>query len=417
MVQRLKDCFEGRQPLLSVADALARMAPAANCRLSAQRVPLRHAVNRILAEDVVAPRPMPPTDNAAVDGYGLAFASLMPDAATRLTLVGRAAAGHPYLGEPPVGGAVRIFTGAPLPKGCDTVVMQEDCVVEAGNVIVPTGIRRGANVRRAGEDLAAGALLLRRGTRLKPQEVAFAAAAGFATLPLYAPLRVAIFSTGDEIREPGTPAAAAEIYDANRYLLIGLLERLGCCVSDLGILADRPDALAEALLAAAEDHDAILSTGGMSVGEEDHVKAAVARHGALDIWQLAIKPGRPFGFGHVRGTPFIGLPGNPVAVMVTFLKLARPLLLRLAGSCEPPPEPLTVAAGFQLSKKSGRREFLRVRIKPDEQGVMVAEAFARQGSGILSSLVFSDGLVELAEDLTEVKRGMPLPYLPFAAFS
>ncbi len=272
-----------------------------------------------------------PDDNSAVDGYALRFEDLASGAETRLRIAGRAAAGHPFDGAIRSGEAVRIFTGAPMPAGCDTVMMQEDCVAEGEYVRLRPGLKRGANRRRAGEDVRAGNIVLRQGMRLRPQDLGLAASVGRARLRVRLPLRAAVFSTGDELCEPGAPRRPGAIFDANRPVMIGLLDALGCRVSDLGILRDDLAAIRAALASAAGEHDLIVTSGGMSVGEEDHVKAAVRSLGDLHFWQLAIKPGRPIGLGQVRGVPFVGLPGNPVAMMVTFLRIARPMILRLVG--------------------------------------------------------------------------------------
>ncbi|MBX6323013.1 MAG: molybdopterin molybdotransferase MoeA, partial [Rhodospirillaceae bacterium] len=279
------------------------------------------------------------------------------------------------------------------------------------------GIRRGANRRLAGEDVKAGSTILPAGARLRPQDVGLAAAVGLTHLVVATPLRVAVFSTGDELCEPGRPLREGAIYDSNRHTLAALLTQLGCAVSDLGILPDRREAIAGALAAAARSHDLIITSGGVSGGEEDHVKAAVEVHGRLHIWRLAIKPGRPIALGQLdtdgRAVPFIGLPGNPVAVMVTFLRIARPMILRLMGARDLAPVLFRVRADFEHRKKRDRREWLRARLVQDETGALVARKFPRDGAGILSSLVESDGLVELPEELTHLARGSMVDFLPF----
>ena len=303
-----------------------------------------------------------------------------------------------------------------MPEGADTVVMQEDVRLEGDVVIVPPGLRAGANRRRAGEDVKQGQTVLEAGRRLRPQDLGLAAAVGQASLSVYRPLRVAVFSTGDELREPGEPLPPGAIYDANRHILMALLAALHCRVGDLGILPDRGDAVAEALAAAAAGHDLIVTSGGVSTGEEDHVKAAVEAHGRLDFWRLAIKPGRPLALGQIEGTPFIGLPGNPVAVMVCFLRFARPLVLQLAGATGAELEPVffQVRADFEHRKKLDRREWIRARLEPGRDGGLVARKYERQGSGIITSLVRSDGLVEIPEAVTYLARGTMVDFLPFA---
>jgi len=294
--------------------------------------------------------------------------------------------------------------------------MQEDCRLEGdgGRVQVPAGLRRGANRRRAGEDVEAGAVALQAGIRLRPQEIGMAASLGVSTLPVRARLRAALFSTGDEILEPGQPPAPGRVFDSNRYTLAALLEGLGLRVTDLGILPDREAAIRDSLRHAAEGgHDLIVTTGGVSVGEEDHVKAAVEALGSLHAWRLAVKPGRPIALGQVGRVPFVGLPGNPVAAMVTFLRVVRPLALRLAGVRDREPRFYSVRAGFDYRKKAGRREWVRARLGTDGAGEVVAQRFPREGAGILSSLVESEGLVELAEDLTRLEAGTMVDFLPY----
>jgi molybdopterin molybdotransferase len=419
MAQLSDDCFAFGGPLMTVAQAGALMAQRLTPVTEPERVRLMDALGRILAEDIVAQGNVPPHDNSAVDGYAVHFDDLRADGETRLpVLPARATAGHPVAGDVPRGRALRIFTGAVMPAGPDTVMMQEDCAVEhaeAGEIVViRPGIARGANRRRAGEDVRAGAVVLKRGTRLRPQDIGMVATVGRVDVPVYRKLRVALFSTGDELREPGMPLGPGSIYDSNRYTLAGLLSGLGCAVSDLGILADRAEVVHDALAQAAGRHDLIVTSGGVSVGEEDHVKAAVEALGSLHVWRLAIKPGRPAALGQVGRTPFLGLPGNPVAVMVTFYGLARALVLTLAGATPDDPRRFRVRAGFAHKKKAERREFLRARLERDGDGALVARRFPRDGAGILSSMVESDGLVELPEDLTRLEAGSMVDFLPFS---
>jgi molybdopterin molybdotransferase len=293
--------------------------------------------------------------------------------------------------------------------------MQEDCREAEGLVALPPGMKRGANRRRAGEDVTAGSTVLAAGRRLKPQDVGLAASLGLTQLAVYRRLRVALLSTGDEVREPGAALPPGAIYDANRYALRALLEGLGAAVTDLGILPDRAAAIRDALALAATTHDLVVTSGGMSTGEEDHVKAAVEAQGRLHFWRLAIKPGRPVALGQIGRVPLMGLPGNPVAVMVTFMVLARPLILRLSGAAESAPPSFPVAADFDYRKKAGRREYLRARLARDEGGRLVARKFPRDGAGILSSMVESDGLAVLSEEVTVVQPGTPVEFIPFAA--
>jgi molybdopterin molybdotransferase len=331
--------------------------------------------------------------------------------------VWRVAAGSSLAGAAAKRTAARIFTGAPMPKGLDTVFMQEDVRVSGEGVVLPAGLKRGANRRLAGEDLARGAPALALGRRLSPPDIALLAALGQREVAVRAPLRAAVFSTGDEIVSPGETLPPAGLYDANRYMLLAALRRLGCAVTDLGILPDRRGAVAGALEEAAAAHDLLITSGGVSTGEEDHVKAAVESAGALTFWRVAIKPGRPVALGVVRGTAFIGLPGNPVAVYVTFAQVARPLVARLSGEAYAPPIPLPVEADFAYRKKEGRREYVRVRIRREADGRVLARKHPREGAGVITSLTETDGLVELPEAATRVEPGATVGFLPYVSLA
>ncbi len=414
MPQLSDDCFAFGGRLMTTAEALDRIAEVVAPVTDAEELDLRAARGRILAEDVVAGLDVPGHDNSAVDGYAVFFDDLDADAETRLAVTGRITAGHP-LGRPARRGeALRIFTGAVMPDGPDTVMMQEDCREADGWVAITPGIRRGANRRKAGEDIRAGDTILGRGHRLRPQDVGLAASVGLTALAVYRPLRVAIFSTGDELREPGAGLPPGAIFDSNRYTLAALLEAQGCAVTDLGILPDDFAAVRDALGEAARAHHMVFTSGGVSVGDEDHVKAAVEALGTLNFWRLAIRPGRPLALGQIGAVPFVGLPGNPVAAMVTFLRIARPLVLGLSGCADVAPTFYRVAAGFDYKKKPNRREWLRVRLVRRDDGTLAAEKFPRDGAGILSSLVGADGLVELPEDMAQLTRGEMVEFLPFS---
>lgn len=423
MAQLSDDCFAFGGDLTPVDTALERLSEVLVAVTEPESISLSDALGRVLAEDIVAPENVPPHDNSAVDGYAVYFDDLSNTGETTLPIVGRAAAGHPFPRSQARGEAVRIFTGAPMPRGDvdgdrdggpDTVLMQEDCRADAARVTIPLGIKRGANRRRAGEDVRAGSVILRAGHRLRPQEIGLAAGIGRSSLIVRTALRAAIFSTGDEVREPGAIRDAGSIYDSNRFTLAALLRGLGVRVSDLGILPDDRDTIAKALREAAGKHDVILTSGGVSTGGEDHVRAAVEDTGSLHFWRLAIKPGRPVALGQVDRVPFIGLPGNPVAAMVTFLRIARPLIQRLAGAETAPPPLFQVRAGFDYKKKLNRREYVRVRLETDANPGHIARKFERDGAGILSSMVFADGLVELPESTTAVQEGEMVDYLPFS---
>jgi molybdopterin molybdotransferase len=417
MAQLTDDCFAFSGPLMRLDDMerliAERIAPVAEV----ERVRLGEAHGRVVAQDVIAPVSLPPFDNSAVDGYAVRHADL-GDGETRLHVSGRLQAGAVADATVKSGEAIRIFTGAAMPSGADTVFMQEDVRVEHDVVIVPPGLKRGANRRLAGEDLQKGAVAISAGTVLGPQHVALAAALGLTQLPARRRLKVAIFSTGDEVVEPGRPLGRTAIYDANRYLLRDLLMRFGAQVSDLGILADSPEPLAAALRDAADAHDLIVTSGGVSTGEADFVRGAVERAGSLVFWRIAIKPGRPVAMGVIRGAAgsaaFVGLPGNPVAVFVTFVKVVQVLLRRLAGAEPHAFTPLPVRAAFVYKKKKDRREYVRVSLVRGADGELEAVKHPQDGAGVITSLTATDGLLELGEDVTRVAPGDPVGFLPYA---
>lgn len=414
MARLSDDCFAVSGTLMSVEEAGALIAARVPPPEGEETVALREALGRVLARDVCAATPLPPFANSAVDGWAFRHADLTPGAATRLLARGRVAAGQAADTAVGPGEAVRVFTGAPMPPGADSVAMQEDVRQDGEAILVPAGLAHGANARPAGEDVAQGSVALGAGCRLGPAEVGLAAALGHAVLPVRPCVRVGVFSTGDELAEPGAGLGPAQTYDSNRFTLMALLARLPVVVSDLGILPDRADATAAALHAAASSHDLLLTSGGVSMGEEDHVRAAIEQGGSLVFWRLAIKPGKPAAMGLVGGTPMIGLPGNPVAAVVTFLHLARPLVLRLAGTEAPPPLRIAARADFNYARKPGRREYLRVTLRPGDD-LPRAQKFPRDGVALLSSLTQSDGFVELPEDVAVVAPGDRVTVLPFAA--
>ena len=421
MAQLSDDCFAFAGQLMPVADAERLIGERVMPVGGSERVSLREAAGRVLAQDVIAPVSVPPFDNSAVDGYAVRAADLGGKSESRLTIVDRVAAGHPASHAIKAGEAIRIFTGAPMPAEADTVFMQEDCRVEGGAVIVPPGLKCGANRRLAGEDIRAGAVALPAGRRLGVQHIALAAALGLTSLDVRRRARVALFSTGDEIVEPGTALPRATLFDSNRYLLAGLLARLGAEVTDLGILRDDPKDLAGAIAAAAIDHDLVLTSGGVSTGDADHVRTAIESIGKIVFWRLAIKPGRPVAMGVIRGgnagdgAAFVGLPGNPVAAFVTFVRVVRPLLLRLAGALPEPLIALPVRAAFSYKKRNGRREYVRVTLRVAPGGAIEAVKFEQDGAGVLTSLTETDGLAELGEDVTKVEPGTTVGFLSYAS--
>jgi molybdopterin molybdotransferase len=423
MAQLSDDCFAFSGPLLPIAEMERLIATRVTPVAEVEEVALDQALGRVIAADIFATDDLPPFDNSAVDGFAVRHADLAPDRDTTLVVAERVMAGHAAARPLAPGEAIRIFTGAPMPAGADTVFMQEDCHLEGDAVILPPGLGHGANSRFAGEDVLKGAIMLPAGRRLTAADVALAAALGVTRLAVRRRLRVAVFSTGDEVVEPGAARPPAAIYDANRYLLRGLLEKFGAVVTDLGILRDEPAALQAAIKDAADDHDLVITSGGVSTGEADHVRAAIEAIGRLVFWRVAIKPGRPVAMGVVPGkrgghaAAFAGLPGNPAAVYVTFVRVVWPLLLRLAGAAPRAPLALPVRATFAYRKRKGRREYVRVTLRQAADGVVEAIKFPRDGAGVITSLTETDGLVELGEEVAEVTPGMMVGFLSYAALT
>jgi molybdopterin molybdotransferase len=409
-----QDCFAFPGKRIAVEQALQLLRDRTGTVVTDETVPLDSTLGRILAAPVEAARDVPAFDNAAVDGYAFAWTAAMAEAAVTVPLApGRAAAGHPFPRPLAAGHGLRVLTGAPMPKGSDTVALQEASSVAGDRVTLPAGLKRGSNRRRAGEDMRKGQVVLGPGTRLAPQHIGVLAELGLARVRVFARLRVALLSSGDELQEPGKPLGAGGVYDANRHILRPLLALLPVELTDLGIMPDDAPAVRARLEAAAHDHDVILTSGGASRGDEDHVVRSVGELGRLDFWQIAMKPGRPLAFGRINNAAFIGLPGNPVATMVCFLRFARPVLLQLAGAGWREPRAFPVRAGFAMSKQAGRTELVRARLSPDPTTGWTAHKILRQGSGVLTTMVEADGLVELPAETTTVQVGDFVPFLSF----
>lgn len=405
-----------RAPLMALDDAVARLLAEAVPLQDVEQLSTFEADGRVLAQDLIAGLTVPPRDNSAMDGYAVRLADCTGDAV--LPVSQRIPAGT--VGQPLAAGTVaRIFTGAQVPEGADAVVMQEDTEAIAGDGLGQVRIRPvprpGQNIRRAGEDVQAGTTVLARGERLTPQALGLAASIGFAKLPVVRRPRVALLSTGDELVMPGeVPPEAMRpgaIYNSNRFFMRGLLQRLGCEVQDLGLVPDRLDATIDALRAAAARNDLIITTGGVSVGEEDHVRAAVQALGTLDLWLVAMKPGKPFAYGRIGNTHITGLPGNPVSSFMTFLLLVRPFLLALQGASRIAPRAVGMRADFDWPRPDKRREFLRVRTTA-EGGLAL---FPNQGSGVLTSTVWGDGVVDNPGGQA-IARGDTVRFVPFSAW-
>ena len=396
--------------MLTFEDALGKLLAAAQPVTETRSLPLTAAAGRVLAAPQFSTVAAPPLDNSGMDGYAVKSADI-PVAGTRLPVSQRIPAGSVGMPLQP-GTAARIFTGAPIPAGADAVIMQELCEAGDDGVVINQVPTPGQNIRCAGEDIAVGAEILAAGIKLRPQDIALAASAGLPELPVYRRLRVGVFFTGDELVQPGEPLPPGAIYNSNRYALRALLEGLGCEVRDLGQVPDTLDATKDALRRAAADNDLIVTSGGVSVGEEDHVKPAVEAEGRLDMWKIAIKPGKPLAFGEVRKDDgkawFIGLPGNPVSAIVTFMIMVRPFVLRLQGIRDVTPRAFTLRADFDWKKPDARAEFLRGR-RNEGGGV---ELYPNQGAGVVTSLCWGDGLV-LNPPGQPVAKGDPVRFVPF----
>ena len=397
--------------MISVDQARTFMLARARSLQETESVPLTEALGRVLARAETSPIHVPGYANSSMDGYAVRAIDVIGDAPVSLRVVQRIAAGE--IGVRLVAGeAARIFTGAALPEGADAVVIQEDCRQDGDQVRFRGPVAAGDNVRPRGNDIVAGHEVLAAGTRLRPQELGLAASVGLAELDVVRRLRVAIFSSGDELVQPGEPLAAGAIYNSNRYTLCGLLSALGCETIDLGSVEDSLAATEAALREAAAEADVVVTSGGMSVGDEDHVKQAVERAGRLEMWRVAVKPGKPLAYGRIDTADFIGLPGNPVSTLLTFCLFVRPFLLRRQGVREVLGKALSVPAAFRWPRPGRRREYLRARLEQGSDGVAV-NIYSKQGSDVLTSTVWADGLVEIREGDT-VEPGDLVPYYSFA---
>ena len=408
-----QSCDTG-QTLLSIDETLKQLREHASLIANTNKtitLPLDKALGSILATDLSSSIQVPPLDNSAMDGYAVNSSDLSDADENQLEVSQRIPAGS--IGESlKQGTAARIFTGAPIPEGADAVVMQEVCQRD-GNIVKITGsISSGNNIRKAGEDIDQGAVILTAGTKLRPQDIGLAASVGISQIPVFKPLKVAIFSTGDELREPSESLAAGQIYNSNRYTLTGLLQSLGCSIIDLGVIEDTLEATQKALQKAAMQADLVITSGGVSVGEEDHIRKAIETLGKLELWRVNIKPGKPLTFGHIKNeqgnTAFLGLPGNPVSVFTTFCIFARPFILKAQGCRNTEANHYQLPASFTWGKAGSRNEYLRARALNGK-----IELYPHQGSGVLSSTSWANGFVFIPAN-TVINKGEMVHFIPFS---
>jgi molybdopterin molybdotransferase len=410
----MNKCDVPQVPLVSYDDALRSLLDQVSATEAVENKPLLETLSRILAQSIQSSINGPPADNSAMDGYAINTADIATEGKTSLVVSQRIAAGD--TGQALKSGtAARIFTGAPIPPRANAVIMQEQVEVVADTIEFEVRPAQQLNIRPAGNDIKIGDQILDRGCLLRPQTLGLAASVGLQSLPVYQKIRVGIFFTGDELVEPGEALAPGKIYDSNRYTLHGMLQKLGCDIVDLGLVGDTLEATKSAMLEATGKADLVVTCGGVSVGEEDHVRIAIEQLGDLHLWRLAIKPGKPLAFGKINQTPFIGLPGNPVSVFATFMLFVSPVIKTLQGRYWQKPTAIPVTAGFDWPKPDSRREFLRARLEQDENLGLVARIYHNQDSGVLTSTAWAQGFVEMAEGAT-LKTGDKVDYLPFSEF-
>lgn len=400
-----------KKPLMEIEDALTEILSSVEVGRQVETVSLSDALDRVLAEDVLADVNVPPCDNSAMDGYALRSADLSREGSITLPVRQRIPAGQ--VGQPMAPEtAARIFTGAATPDGIDAVIMQEKCIEEDGLVRFDGPVKVGDNIRRTGESVAKGDKILEKGTKIGPAHIGLAASVGVASVSVYKSLKVAILSTGDELKEPGEALGPGQIYNSNRYALRALLTKMQCEIVDLGTVEDDHASTKVALERAAKEADLILSSGGVSVGEEDHIKNAILELGSLDLWKLNIKPGKPLAFGWVGDVAFVGLPGNPVSAYVTFLLVGAPLIRKMQGQSHITPKATKIPLGFDQNKIGKRREYVRVRVEGTKDGGRQLVSFPSQGSAVMASVFWADGLAAMPDGVLS-KKGDLIDYLPF----
>jgi len=404
-------CSTSSANLMPLDEALTLLTESAVIITDEETVGLDDALGRVLSKEVASNINVPAWDNSAMDGYAVRYEDIVN--LEQLPVSQRIPAGTHGLPLQP-GTAARIFTGAPVPEGADTVIMQEIVTRDGEMIRVDGDVTEGSNIRRAGEDIQKGKEVIASGTRLQAQHIGLAASTGTDTLSVKRKLKVAMFTTGDELTMPGQDLAEGKIYNSNRYLFRGLLEELGCEVIDLGNVADEYEATCDAINTAASQADLILSSGGVSVGEEDYVKKALEEMGRLDLWKIAVRPGKPLAYGNVNGVPFIGVPGNPVSLFVTFSIFVRPFILRSMGIAETIPDEYMAVAGFDWQRPDKRTEYMRARIETNDEGQRVANVYPSRSSGVLSSVTWADGMVVINPE-QKLKKGDSVRFIPFSS--
>ena len=397
--------------MLPVGESIKRILDAVPSATKTERIPLSKAMDRVLATDQYSPFNVPPHTNSAMDGYAIAFTDPLP---VSWRLVGEAYAGRGYPEKLKQGEAVAIMTGAPVPEGADTIIIKEAASLQGATLSIQGGVQKGQHVRLAGEDIPRESLCLPSGSLLSPQALGLLASMGLSSVEVFKPVRVAIFSTGDEVVDQGKALPEFGIYDTNRFTLRGMLTRLGCEVIDLGIIEDDQRSLSEALALAASSADIMLSSGGVSMGEADYIKSALKKEGRVDFWRIAMRPGRPLAFGDVGGKPFFGLPGNPVAVMVTFMQFVQPALRKMMGQTAWQPNRMIATAEETLKSRLGRTDYSRGVYHINESGRLVVRSTGSQGSGILTSMVMANCLIEITDEFERIDVGEPVLIQPFS---
>jgi len=421
MANVLNNSCDARQTLMPLDKALAELEARAIPIKNIVQVSLKESLGRVLAQDLVSTIHVPPADNSAMDGYAIRATDLSIENENKFAVSQRICAGESGEKLSP-NTAARIFTGAPIPEGADSVVMQENCEYnqETDKVIIKELVKSGSNVRQAGEDILSGATILMAGQKLRAQDIGLAASVGVAELSVKQRLKVAVFFTGDELCDPGETLKAGQIYNSNRYTLTGVLNSLGCDVIDLGNVEDTLESTVKAMQSAAEQADLVMTSGGVSVGEEDHVRKALEQIGQLDMWRVNIKPGKPFAFGQIntqeKTIPFIGLPGNPVSVFATFCIFARPYILKTQGVADTHANSFMAPSGFELDGKESRNEYLRVRLEINETGQSALSLYPNQSSGVLTSASWANGFAFIPAN-TRVEQGDMVEFTPFSEFS